>query len=185
MKTHEFSIIASGLDPTAEDFESRFFDAGCDDATVSFQMGHIIVDFAREADSFEEAIADAIKAVSKAGAKVERVEPDPLVSLSEMASRAGLQRAALTNYHKGLRGEHFPAPIARVTSKSPLWDWATVARWMFQHKKLEREIAVAAETVRKANEAICEGNLEIGSQLKKHAEEYSAELEAGAKREAA
>ncbi len=51
MKTHEFSIIASGLAPQADDFESRFYEAGCYDATLSFQKGHIIVDFAREAES--------------------------------------------------------------------------------------------------------------------------------------
>ena len=39
MKKYEFSIIASGLDPEAEDFEKRFYDAGCDDATISFQKG--------------------------------------------------------------------------------------------------------------------------------------------------
>ena len=34
MKKFEFSIIASGLDPAAEDFEQRFYDAGCDDAPI-------------------------------------------------------------------------------------------------------------------------------------------------------
>jgi hypothetical protein len=37
MKMHEFSIIASGLDPRAEDFELRFYGAGCDDAAIAFQ----------------------------------------------------------------------------------------------------------------------------------------------------
>ena len=46
MKTFEFSIVASGLDPEAEDFADRFFNAGPDDATLSFQKGHIILDFA-------------------------------------------------------------------------------------------------------------------------------------------
>jgi MoaA/NifB/PqqE/SkfB family radical SAM enzyme len=73
MKTHEFCITASGLDPKAEDFETRFFNAGCDDATVSFQKGHIIVDFTREAESVDDAIASAIEAVNKAGAQVIRV----------------------------------------------------------------------------------------------------------------
>jgi TATA-box binding protein (TBP) (component of TFIID and TFIIIB) len=50
-------------------------------ATIAFQKGHIIVDFAREADALEDAIATAVEAVTKAGAKVDRVEPDPLVSL--------------------------------------------------------------------------------------------------------
>src|SRR5436305_13532072 len=96
MKTHEFSIIASALDPQAEDFETRFYDAGCDDATISFQKGHIIVDFAREADSIDEAICSAVECVVKAGAHLDRVEPDPLVSLSDIAVRTGLTRAAIT-----------------------------------------------------------------------------------------
>src|SRR6266446_4522389 len=92
-RTFEFSIIASGLDPSADDFETRFFDAGCDDATVSFQKGRIIVDFAREASSIDAAIASAIECVKAAGAVVERIEPDPLVNLSDIAERTGLTRA--------------------------------------------------------------------------------------------
>jgi hypothetical protein len=178
MKMHEFSIIASGLDPRADDFETRFINAGCDDATVSFQKGHIIVDFAREAASLEEAIASAVEAVTKAGAKVNRVEPDPFVSLADMASRTGLTRGALTNYSKGARGKNFPAPIAKVTSESPLWDWATVARWMFENRKLDKDSAIEAEIVKQANEAICSGQLDLADQLKKRAKEYSEELEA-------
>jgi hypothetical protein len=154
MKTYEFSIIASGLDPNADDFGDRFYDAGCDDALVAFQKGHIIVDFAREANSIEQAIVSAIENVRAAGANVDRVEPDPLVSLADMAARTNLTRAAMTQYSKGQRSRDFPAPIARVTSDSPLWDWATVARWMFQHDKLSREDAIEAEAVRVANVAI-------------------------------
>jgi len=73
MKMHEFCIVASGLDPEMENFETRFLNAGCDDATVSFQKAHIIVDFTREAESLEDAIASAVEAVNKAGAKVIRV----------------------------------------------------------------------------------------------------------------
>jgi len=73
MKMHEFCIIASGLDPEVEDFQTRFLNAGRDDATVSFQKGHVIVDFTREAESLEDAIASAVEAVGKAGAKVIRV----------------------------------------------------------------------------------------------------------------
>ena len=80
MKTFEFSIIASGLDPTAEDFEQRFYDAGCDDAAIAFQKGHIIVDFTREAKSVSEAIITAVRNVRATGARVVRVEPAPLVS---------------------------------------------------------------------------------------------------------
>jgi hypothetical protein len=154
MKTYEFSVIASGLDPNADDFGDRFYEAGCDDALVAFQKGHIIVDFAREAGSVEQAIASAIKNVRAAGATVDRVEPDPLVSLADIAARTNMTRAAMTQYSKGQRSKDFPAPIARVTSDSPLWDWATVARWFFQHNKLSREDALEAEAVRVANVAI-------------------------------
>src|SRR5437868_9248195 len=89
VKEFEFCIIASGLDPEEEDFEQRFYDAGCDDATVSFQKGRIILDFTRAANSIDEAIVTAIKAVEVAGARVDRVELDPLVSLSDIAARTG------------------------------------------------------------------------------------------------
>jgi hypothetical protein len=101
VKAYEFSIIASGLDPSTDDFEARFYDAGCDDATISFQKGHIIVDFAREADSVDRAIVSAIECVKVAGATVDRVEPDPLVNLSDIAARTGMTRAAMSQYSKG------------------------------------------------------------------------------------
>ncbi len=144
MTEFEFSIIASGLDPDAEDFADRFFDAGCGDATISFQKGHIIADFAREATSIDAAICSALENVMKAGAQVDRVEPDPLVSLSDIALRTGLSRAAITHYASGNRVGNFPPPVARVTSKTSL----------YRHDHLSREKAMEAGAVGIANEAI-------------------------------
>jgi hypothetical protein len=177
MKKYEFSIIASGLDPQAEDFETRFYNAGCDDATISFQKGHIIVDFTREADSVDAAICSAVECVEKAGAHVDRVEPDPLVNLSDIASRTGLTRAAISQYSKGQRSENFPSPVARVTSDTPLWDWATVATWFFRHQKLSRDEAIEAEAVKVANEAIKAQEPRLRDALKGHLEAYEACLE--------
>jgi hypothetical protein len=176
MKTFEFSIIASGLDPTAEDFEKWFYDAGCDDATISFQNGHIIVDFAREAETLESAIASAVKAVKKAGAKVDRVEPDPLVTLADMAKRTGLTRAAMTNYFKGARARGFPSPVAKVTSESPLWAWPSVARWLFRRSLISRDAVLAAETFKEANKAIEQDAPNLEKRLKGHVREYAEEL---------
>lgn len=178
MKTYEFCIIASGLDPEAEDFADLFFKAGCDDFTISFQKGHIILDFTRDANSLPEAISSAIENVLKAGATVNRVEPDPLVSLSDIAARTGLTRAAISHYHKGERAEDFPAPVARVTSQTPLWDWAKVAKWMYKHEKIDKEEAIEAELVRYANKSIRSGDFHLSGSLSKRAEEYSKELEA-------
>ncbi len=151
MKTHDFAIIASGLDPQADDFEDRFFEAGCDDATLSFQKGVIIAEFHREAVSFSTAVATAYEAVLRAGAKVERIEPDHLVSLSEIAERSGLSRMAISHYTRGERGENFPGPVAKVTSKHPLWDWPEVAEWLFERGSVSREDVVEARIVKEAN----------------------------------
>lgn len=178
MKTFEFSIIASGLDPEANDFADRLFNAGCNDATISFQKGHIILDFAREAESLEEAISSAVENTAKAGATVDRIEPDPLVSLSEIAARSNLTRSAISNYVKGERGKDFPAPVARVTEDSSLYDWATVARWMFENDKIEKQLAVEAEIFRCANEVLHRGQTHLSEPLKKRVREYSEELAA-------
>jgi hypothetical protein len=154
MAMFEFSVIASGLDPQADDFEARFYEGACGDATVSFQNGHIILDFEREANSISAAIVSAVADVSAAGAIVERVEPDPLVNLSDMAARSGMTRAAMTNYFKGHRQEGFPAPKARVSSSSPLWDWADVAEWLYRHGRISKEEALEAGVVSAANELL-------------------------------
>jgi len=178
MKTFEFSVIASGLDPYSEDFEAQFYRNGCDDALVSFQKGHIIVDFAREANSFVEAVVSALENVMASGARIDRLEPDPLVSLSDIANRAHMTRAAISNYHKGLRCEGFPAPVARVTSDSPLWEWSTVAKWLACNNKLDRTIAVEAEVVRQANCAVASGERHYGGMLIMRAAKYEEELSA-------
>jgi hypothetical protein len=154
METYEFTVIATGLDPQDEAFEARFYDAGCDDALVSFQKGHILVDFCREAASLEEAIGSAVDNCREAGATVERVEPDPLVSLSEIAARSDMSRAAMTNYFKGHRSEGFPAPKARVTTLSPLWDWSDVSFWLYKHDKITKDIAIGAAVVSVANDIL-------------------------------
>ncbi len=151
MKTHEFTIVASGLDPEMEGYEDRFFEAGCDDATLSFLKGVIIAEFSREAVSFSNAVASAYEDILKTGAKVERVEPDHLVSLSDIAERAGLTRQAISLYTRAERGAGFPNPVARVTSNSPLWDWLEVTEWLHALAKVDREAVVKARIVKEAN----------------------------------
>ena len=167
MKSYEFSIIASGLDPQADDFESRFYDAGCDDALVSFQKGHIIIDFAREAASVDLAISSAIENVISVGAVVDRVEPDPFVSLSDIATRIGVSRAAVSLYAKGDRGVSFPTPVAKVTDDRPLWLWPSVAQWFFARGQLTEEALIEALVVKEANDAIASGEKSMGERLKR------------------
>jgi predicted transcriptional regulator len=151
MKTFEFTVIASGLDHDADDFEDRFFEAGCDDATIAVARGAIILQFAREGETLEEAIHSAMADVRRAGAVVDRVEPDYLVSLSEIAERAHLTRAAVSLYAKGERGVEFPHPVARVTTESPLWDWTDVARWLEKRGKVKERVLQEAVVFRSLN----------------------------------
>jgi hypothetical protein len=156
MKAYEFTIIASGLDPDAPDFADRFFEANCDDATLIVVKGKIVLEFYREARNFSHALATAIQDVTRAGATIEHIEPDYLVSLSDIAERCSLSRSAVSLYAKGERGEGFPSPVARITSESPLWDWVHVARWMFRRKTLSLTTLVQAKIVRDANRAVVE-----------------------------
>ncbi|WP_368904653.1 hypothetical protein [Taklimakanibacter lacteus] len=158
MKTHALTIIASGLDPDDWSYADRFYEAGCSDATISLQKGLFVLEFDREAETFRKALVSAIHDVKKAGATIERVEPDHLVSSSEIAERSGLTRSAVSLFASGKRGTNFPAPIARVTSESPLWDWAMVAGWMFEHGKIAEDAAIEAASIRTANIAIVQSH---------------------------
>lgn len=154
MPVFEFSIVAIGLDPQDQDFEARFFDRGADDATISFQRGVIIADFVRDAPNVNEALSSAMEAVREVGARIVRIEPDPLVSLADIAERAHLTRAAVSLYASGQRGRDFPRPVARVTSDSPLWDWADVAGWLVNAKRLEQQLWVQARAIAEMNRGL-------------------------------
>ena len=73
MKVHEFTIIASGFHPDADDVANIFFEAGCDDAVIAFQKGVLILEFDREAQSLSAAVISAVGDVLKTGAKIERI----------------------------------------------------------------------------------------------------------------
>jgi hypothetical protein len=176
MKTFEFSIIASGLDHQADDFEQRFYDAGCDDATISFQKGHIIVDFAREAPSVEDAISSAIEAVHSTGASITRIEPDPLVNLSEIAARSGMTRQAIALYSTGQRGRGFPLPVARITTDNSLWDWPSVASWLYKTRRIPKDAVIEAEIINEANKIVATGDRDIVARLHRKTRELEAVL---------
>jgi transcriptional regulator with XRE-family HTH domain len=82
---------------------------------------------------------------------VERIEPDYLVSLSEIAERCGKTRQAISLYTNGERDGGFSAPVARVTSKHPLYDWEEVAEWLVERNALPRDELVRARIVKEAN----------------------------------
>lgn len=150
--THfEFGFVVSGVDPEAEDFADCFFEAGCGDATLMLTRGLVTVTFSREAENFGQAVLSAYRDVLKTGARIERFEPDFLVSRMEISKRAGLSKAAVSLYATGERGSGFPSPHARITSSNPLWDWVEVATWLYRNRLVPLDVVVNARISRAMN----------------------------------
>lgn len=151
MTEHNFAFIVSGVDANSDDFEDRFFEAGCSDATLMLTRGLVAVCFAREAEDYIHGVISAYEDVLKTGAHINRFEPDFLVSQIEIAKRAKLSRAAINLYVSGERGNNFPSPRARITSSSPLWDWVDVSAWLHHHDVLPVEDVIHARISRVIN----------------------------------
>ena len=154
MKTYTFTLVLGESPRINEEIAGQLFEAGCDDAFPGVRYGVSIVDFDREASSFSSAVTSAIADVEKANSQLRvcRIEPDDLVSMSEIARRSGKERQNISQMVKGTRGPRtFPPPVRAVATKSPLWSWAQVAEWLAAHNKLDREIAEQAEEIVRLN----------------------------------
>lgn len=128
MSEYSFSLVIDG-DP--EKHLDELFEAGCDDATFGTVAGVHYADFDREADSLADAISSAIRAIeSVPGQRVLRVEPDDLVTASEIAKRMHRSRESVRLLIAGRRGRrNFPAPISHLRARIRLWRWSDVAAW--------------------------------------------------------
>jgi hypothetical protein len=130
MSEYEFVLV---IDGAVDDDEAigRLYDAGCDDATFGSVDGVGFGEFGREAGSLADAVSSAIRDVeSVEGLEVRRVEPDDLVTLSEIAERLGRTRESVRLLAAGERGRgDFPAPISHLRSRFRLWRWSDVAAW--------------------------------------------------------
>lgn len=151
MISHEFTIVAGGPSVEDDEWTDRFYEAGCDDALLMVQRGLFVLDFNREAETFEDALASACENVRSAGAQIVRIEPDPLVSASDMAERAGLTRQAVSLYVNGERGEDFPTPVACVSGSRALWKWSDVAAWLNRAGKLDDAAVANALLIERLN----------------------------------
>src|SRR5438552_190382 len=53
---HDFALVLSGINELTPEVENAFFDAGCDDATLSMRCGRAYLTFSRSAASIKDAI---------------------------------------------------------------------------------------------------------------------------------
>jgi hypothetical protein len=129
-------LILQGASELTPELADALYEAGCDDALIGSRDGLLFADFDREASSQAEAVTSAIEQIESAsiGLTVIRVEPDELVSASEIADRVGLSRETIRLYALGQRGPgHFPPPVARLRGRSPLYRWTDVVPWLARH----------------------------------------------------
>jgi transcriptional regulator with XRE-family HTH domain len=141
MEMFEFRIFCSGVDTIDDSFLDRLHEAGCDDALVFFKDGYICLDFSREASNAEQALVSAVRDIehSAIDAITERIEPDDLTSLSEIARRTGVTRASLQKYARGNSrvGADFPKPVANISrSRRELYSASEVISWMLEKHRV-------------------------------------------------
>src|SRR5713226_1785321 len=143
MAEHTFTLVLH-REPTEEELD-RLYEAGCDDALFGV-LDHVgFADFTREALSLADAIAKAIAQLRSATPlHVLRVEPDDLVTASEIAERLNISREYVRLLAAGDRSEDFPPPAARFSVRTKLWHWSDVARWHGDKEDAQSSAVVAA-----------------------------------------
>ncbi len=75
MARYSFTIEIKGIDPAGTQYEDALYEAGCGDALVAVINGRMMIDFDREASSYEGAVASAVRDMERAGAQVVHVSP--------------------------------------------------------------------------------------------------------------
>ncbi len=67
---------------------------------------------------------------ASADLRVRRVEPDDLLTMTEIAQRLGRNRESIRLLVAGERGPgNFPAPVSHLRYRNRLWRWSDVAAW--------------------------------------------------------
>lgn len=154
---HSFTLFFNGVDVLDDEQFDALYEAGCSDALFGVRDGAHYGAFDREAGSFSEALAGAIRDVTSALAdlRVVRIEPDELVTIAAIAKRCGRSREyirLLSNQQRGPGG--FPAPVAYPDSRTRLWHWPDVAHWLIEHRNAKLTLdARAADLVAAMNAA--------------------------------
>jgi len=142
MTEHEFTLVIDG-DLADEKVAATLFEVGCDDATFGIIDGIGYGEFIREASTFADAVMSAIRQVeSVAGLRVMHIEPDDIVTMTDIAERLDRTRESVRLLIAGQRGPGgFPPPISHSRERSRLWRWSDVAEWLGQIEPEEEESA--------------------------------------------
>lgn len=112
------------------------------DSTASERNERAYVGFGREAPDFGTAVVSAIEDVERAlpDVRVVALEPEDLVSQSDIAQRRGRSRESISQLVKGERGPgKFPQPRYFVADRG-LWRWREVETWFDAYEGRQPQI---------------------------------------------
>ncbi len=156
-REYDFVLVLTGIAEVTPEAENAFFEAGCDDATISVRFGRVFLTFSRTAPSLKQAVLSAIRDVKRANtaADVLRVDGCNLVSQADIARKIGRSRQAVHQYITAARGPGgFPAPACAITDGVPLWYWCEVAYWLRQNDMITEDDLREAQDVAAINSVL-------------------------------
>jgi hypothetical protein len=157
---YAFVLVFEPAEKDLSTIENVLFESGLDDALLGKRHGAFYLDVEREASSFEEALHSAIEQLESAsiGARLVRVEPDDMVTMAEIARRAGKSREAVRLWVEGERGPgNFPVPQAGLTGTTRLWSWRDVLKWLLASGAVQDEgLLLQAQAISRLNAALDE-----------------------------
>ena len=134
VETYVFRIRLN--DTLDDDAADRLYEGFAEETALEEGPRGTFIGFECSADSFLDAVLDAIAELIELGFEPLAVE-DELVSMSDIAERVGRSRQSVSMLVSGQRGTgNFPAPVAGNV-RSPLWHWADVAAWFESHEGQE------------------------------------------------
>lgn len=136
MTSYEFALK---LNREVTDGEiDALFHAGCDDAGIETGQLGAVAYFTREAPSLAHAIASAVRDIEKVpDLRAVGVQCDSMVSMLDIAERAGVSREAVRLWVSGRRGPGgFPRPVIITTGGEQVWDWEQVAEWLERQQRV-------------------------------------------------
>jgi hypothetical protein len=115
-------------DPVSDEDADRLYEAFDDEIAIEDGPKGHFVGFEGEAESFLDAVLDALAKVIELGFEPLAIE-DELVSMADIAERTGRSRQSVSMLVSGQRGRGGFPRAAAGNVRSPLWHWADVAAW--------------------------------------------------------
>lgn len=169
MASYEFTLQVD-REITEADAEALY--GGCADAAIETGSGGTLIEFTRDAATWADAIGSAIRDVEMAvpGLRVTGAGQDDLVTMRDIARRAGRTREAVRLWAAGKRGPGvFPAPEWESPGGERFWSWSQVARWIRDRLNLAVDVTPDeirwADAILKARRILAEADADTRRQL--------------------